>query len=156
MKKWPQVWLRANGSDKYDASEWMFIIMSDARYRTLASELDAEVVHTVFVSFLLPSFVLMRWNSMSLGLSCLPPWRSRGCCQQFIVIVFFGYPSCWEAWNYRRVMVLVLLHRSILIQASIGMFVLGLGRHGHTVSVSSLCTPAWICQRIYQYNFSQG
>ena len=26
----------------YDASEWMFIIMSDARYRTLASELDAR------------------------------------------------------------------------------------------------------------------
>jgi hypothetical protein len=94
-----------------------------------------EVVHTVFVSILLPSFVLMRWNSMPLGLSCLPLWHSRGCYQQFIV--FFGYPSCREAWNYRRVMVLVLLHCSILVQASMGIFVLGLGRHGHTVSVSS-------------------
>jgi hypothetical protein len=36
MKKWPHALLRAFGSLKYEASEWMFIIISDARNRTTA------------------------------------------------------------------------------------------------------------------------
>ena len=42
MKKCPQVRLRACGSDRYDASEWMFITMSDAWNLTFASECDAR------------------------------------------------------------------------------------------------------------------
>ena len=37
IKKWPHALLRASDSDKYDASECMFIIMSDARNRIVAS-----------------------------------------------------------------------------------------------------------------------
>ncbi len=36
MKKWPHALLRALGLLKYDASEWMFITMSDARNLTTA------------------------------------------------------------------------------------------------------------------------
>jgi len=38
MKKCPHALLWALASDKYDASEWIFNIMSDAWKRTLASE----------------------------------------------------------------------------------------------------------------------
>jgi hypothetical protein len=37
MKKSPHVRLRAFASDRYDASEWMFKIMSDAWKQTFAS-----------------------------------------------------------------------------------------------------------------------
>ncbi len=33
MKKCPHALLRASASDKYDASEWTFMIMSDVRYQ---------------------------------------------------------------------------------------------------------------------------
>ncbi len=36
IKKWPHALLRASDSDKYDASECMFIIMSDAWNRIVA------------------------------------------------------------------------------------------------------------------------
>ena len=37
MKKWPHALLRASDSDKYDALECTFIIMSDARNQIVAS-----------------------------------------------------------------------------------------------------------------------
>jgi hypothetical protein len=36
MKKWLHALLRASASDKYDASEWTFMIMSDTRYQIVA------------------------------------------------------------------------------------------------------------------------
>jgi hypothetical protein len=42
MKTYPHVRLRAFGSDKYDASKWMFMIMSDLWKRILASGLEAR------------------------------------------------------------------------------------------------------------------
>ena len=36
MKNVPPRRLRARGSDRYDASEWMFRTMSEATYRTVA------------------------------------------------------------------------------------------------------------------------
>jgi hypothetical protein len=42
MKKWPHSLLRAFGLLKYEASEWMFMTMSDARNHTVAFECDAK------------------------------------------------------------------------------------------------------------------
>jgi hypothetical protein len=42
MKKWLHALLRASASDKYDASEWTFIIMSDAQYHIFASGFVAK------------------------------------------------------------------------------------------------------------------
>jgi hypothetical protein len=42
MKKCPHALLRAFGSLKYDASEWIFNTMSDARNLTTASGCDAK------------------------------------------------------------------------------------------------------------------
>ena len=42
MKKWPHARLRAFGSLKYDASEWMFNTISDARNLTTASGCNAK------------------------------------------------------------------------------------------------------------------
>ena len=42
MKKYPHVQLRAFGLDRYDTSEWMFMIMSDLWKRIFASGLEAR------------------------------------------------------------------------------------------------------------------
>ena len=41
-KKYPATWLRAFAAERYDASECIFNIMFDARYRTVASGWEAQ------------------------------------------------------------------------------------------------------------------
>ena len=103
MKKWPHALLRAFGSLRYDASEWMLNTMSDARNRMQQGGLPSNgvlgMLFPVYVPFL--SFAHLHWYLTPLTPSYRPPACSKDATHIFLHLFnfFLGKFPCIILWQ---------------------------------------------------------